>query len=121
MLHHKKANKKERKTKMANMSKDRQIYVNASDIEQIIFATTDLCEALLHNGYDVKESYILSADKAKTPEQNALAFVEQKAELTGAALRMIASATGIISRGISNGEIIISLGDEDPITASEPT
>ena len=121
MLHHKKANKKERKTKMANMSKDRQIYVNASDIEQIIFATTDLCEALWHNGYDVKESYILSADKAKTPEQNALAFVEQKAELTGAALRMIASATGIISRGISNGEIIISLGDEDPITASEPT
>lgn len=92
--------------------KEKQIWVSVDDVEQILFATTDLCQALLRTGYDVKESYILSADETKTPEQNALVFVEQKAELTGAVLRMIASATGIISKGIANGEINISLGEE---------
>lgn len=81
--------------------------ITCSNLEEIILAVNELSEALYQSGYTGKAKCILSEDRNKTAGENAIAFVEQQADITGAALRMIAKATEIIADAFVNDEAAI--------------
>ena len=75
-----------------------------NNLEEIILAVNELSSALYQLGYTGRAKCILSEDRNKTAGQNAIAFVEQYADVTGAALRMIAVTTEIVADAIVNDE-----------------
>ena len=93
--------------------KEATLQVSCAELEEMLLAANELSESLFAAGYDGKAKYILHADKTRTEGENAAEFVERYADITGAALRLIASVTGVIAGGIVNGELHIAAGEAE--------
>ena len=93
--------------------KGKNLTITGGDIERAILAVNEMAEALYHAGYGTTAQGIMKADESKTAGENAVKFVADFADLTGATLRMIANTTGLIADGITNGEIEITLKGEE--------
>ena len=89
-------------------TEDAKINVDCNDLQEIVIAIHDLSDALFRNRYDVKAEYVLQENASLSAGQNAINFVENNMEVTGAALRLIAEATGILTRAFINSEIAIT-------------
>lgn len=88
-----------------NNTMESKIWVNSGDIESMIASVHDMSEALYRSAYTVTAQYVLDGGGAAD-------FVRDHMDMTGAALRMIASTTAMISAGIANGEIMVALSDD---------
>lgn len=93
--------------------KNDTISVNGEMIEEMIFASNELSEALWKTAYSGKAKFILGKDPENEGKQ-AIDFIKEYADLTGAVLRMIAATTDIITTGIVNDEIEIRVKQDSP-------
>lgn len=75
-------------------------------VEDIIIAVNELSNSLCNAAYSGTAKFILGGDPEKQG-QKAIEFVNEYADLTGAALRMIAVTTNLIVAGIINDEVTV--------------
>ena len=91
------------------MNETKQIFIETADIEGLIFAINEVCKGLYNVAYTSNADGIMKDNPALTKEQNAVEFVNQYADMTGGVLRMVETATDIITRRLVNDEIKITL------------
>ena len=91
------------------MNETKQIFIETADIENLIFAINDICKGLYDVAYTMNAVGIMKDNPELTREQNAAEFVNQYADMTSGVLRMVGTATDIITRGLVNDEIKITL------------
>ena len=91
------------------MNETKQIFIETADIESLLFGIHDACQGLYNVAYTLTADGIMKDNPKFTKEQNAVDFVNQYSELTGGVLRLVETATDIITRGLANDEIRITL------------
>ena len=85
----------------------RKVWVNTGHLESMITGVSELSWRLWHEAYSMTPQGILHNHKDMTEGQNAIDYVNQYSELTGAALQLIYSSMGILSDMLTNGDAAI--------------
>lgn len=86
-----------------------KMYVDAYNLEAVIFGVNAICNALNAGPFGLRQTGVARGDSRDEQGRNALEFVEDYYDLTAGVVELIAGATGIIADGISNGEIELTV------------
>lgn len=92
---------------MNEAAKMRNVWIDAGHLENMITGIADLSFRLWHAVYSETPKGILNKYPELNEGQNAIDFVNQYSELTGAALKLIGSTAGIISDLFTNEDAAI--------------
>lgn len=85
------------------------IEVERTDIVTMITGMSIMCEALEQEAFGYSAQGVLTMNKDLTEGENAIEYVRSYVDLVGGALRVMSGALNIISHGIVNNEIEITV------------
>lgn len=101
------------------MSTEKKIYIDTVNLEIIVGGVNHICQALQVGPYGCTLQGILGDGSMKEQADAARRFLDDYYELTSGILELITGATGIIADGFANGELELSIADDDTTSNGE--
>ncbi len=91
----------------------RKVWIDTADLETMIAGISELSRKLWDEAYASTPDGVLFQDEKLTQGENAINHVYRYHELTAGALLTISSATGILTKMLTNGDASIVFNADD--------